>query len=548
MPKASYIDATDMFCGAGGTSEGLVGAGVEVRMALNHWELAIETHNTNHPNTDHDCRDVQATDPRRYPRTHILTASPECTNHSLAKGKKRKSQGQHNLFGGNEIDPASERSRATMWDVVRFAEYHDYETIIVENVVDVRYWRLWDAWLKAMHNLGYNHKCKYLNSRFFFPCPQSRDRIYIVFWKKGNRAPDLEHRPLAPCRTCGEKEAYQSWKRADKKWGKYGKNGQYWYRCSGCNEEVTPYYYAAFNAIDWSIPGRRIGDNNLAKKTLERIQYGLDTFGKQTMIIRSNATSGVSCRVRTCQDTLQTFTATRHHYLLNPFMINLEHSKIHPKHRVTSSGESLNTQTTTNATGFVLPFMMEMNRTGKARKISEYLSTILAGGNHHMLVANYTPGYTRSLDKPLGTITTQDHHGLVSAPFMVENHGNSKSKPITEPMGAITTITTHGIVTPASLNSFLSYYYSGSYQNTSVLDPLSTLTTNDRASVITSAPNIEDCYYRMLKPHEVKAGMAFRHDYIILGNARQKVKQAGNAVTPPVMAWLANRCVKALEE
>jgi DNA (cytosine-5)-methyltransferase 1 len=39
-------------------------------------------------------------------------------------------------------DEAAERSRATMWDVVRFAEHHRYTSVIVENVVDAAKWVL----------------------------------------------------------------------------------------------------------------------------------------------------------------------------------------------------------------------------------------------------------------------------------------------------------------------------------------------------------------------------------------------------------------------
>jgi DNA (cytosine-5)-methyltransferase 1 len=41
------LSLTDLFCGAGGSSTGAVAVpGIEVRMASNHWDLAIETHNT----------------------------------------------------------------------------------------------------------------------------------------------------------------------------------------------------------------------------------------------------------------------------------------------------------------------------------------------------------------------------------------------------------------------------------------------------------------------------------------------------------------------
>jgi site-specific DNA-cytosine methylase len=37
--------------------------GLRIRMAMNHWKLAVETHNTNFPDTDHDTCDISAADP-----------------------------------------------------------------------------------------------------------------------------------------------------------------------------------------------------------------------------------------------------------------------------------------------------------------------------------------------------------------------------------------------------------------------------------------------------------------------------------------------------
>jgi DNA (cytosine-5)-methyltransferase 1 len=223
MKKKSYPTCTDIFCGAGGSSQGAINSGCEVRMAMNHWPLAVETHSTNFPRTDHDCADISGSDPRRYPNTDILVASPECTNHSLSKGKKRKNLGQLDLFNPQIVDPGEERSRCTMWDVVRFSECHSYNLVIVENVVEVKYWELFDAWLTAMQTLGYDHEEVYFNSMFAPPTPQSRDRLYVVFWKKGNRKPDLNITPLAYCAEHGEIEAIQVWKNHYKRWGRYGK-------------------------------------------------------------------------------------------------------------------------------------------------------------------------------------------------------------------------------------------------------------------------------------------------------------------------------------
>ncbi|HRJ75347.1 MAG TPA: DNA cytosine methyltransferase, partial [Anaerolineales bacterium] len=262
-----------------------------------------------------------AVDPRRYPTTDILITSPECTNHSLAKGKKRRLY-EKDLFGNILIDPAEERSRATMWDVPRFAEYHDYNIIAVENVVDAGKWVMWDSWLHAMHSLGYEHEVVYFNSMFAHPTPQSRDRLYTIFWKKGNKKPDLEFRPKAHCPRClKDVESIQTWKK-HLKWGRYKK--QYFYRCSSCHQEVTPYYYAAFNAIDFSIPSTKIGDrpenNKLVPKTIQRIQFGLDAYGRDPLILTGKYTTGIGSRVRNAlSQTIPTQTGEAAHGIVFPY-------------------------------------------------------------------------------------------------------------------------------------------------------------------------------------------------------------------------------------
>ncbi|WP_343302875.1 DNA cytosine methyltransferase [Chitinophaga niabensis] len=430
MPKKnSHITVTDQFCGAGGSSQGAnnagkkIGGGVEVKLALNHWALAIETHNTNFPNTLHDCTDISASDPRRYPSTTILITSPECTNHSVANGKK-KAKKQLDLFTTGKLDPAAERSRATMWDVPRFAEYHGYEAIIVENVVDARKWILFDTWLKTMHALNYQHRCIYLNSMHCYPTPQSRDRMYIVFWKKGNRAPLLDYTPTAHCPKCSkEVKAVQTWKKHGVRFGKY--RDQYVYCCPVDGMIVEPYYHAVFNIIDWSDLGVRIGDRKkaLCKNTIKRINHGLTKYEKIY-------TSGVP-----------------------PFIIKTENTQNEDNVRLFN--EVLQTQTTWQTMGLVTP----------------------------MGVNGFLAGYY---------------------------NGSHCVKHITEEMGSVTTVDSHALVT---------YQY----------------------------PILEDCYYRMLKPHEIKLGMAFDPDYIVLGSGKDQVRQLGNAVTPPAMEWLVGQVIESLK-
>lgn len=520
MKKNSYITVTDQFCGAGGSSQGVrnfsntIGGGVEVKLALNHWKLAIETHNTNFPDTIHDCTDISASDPRRYPATDILITSPECTNHSLAKGKKQV-KAQLDLFDKNLLDPAAERSRATMWDVPRFAEYHDYNIIIVENVVDARKWLMWDAWLMAMHSLGYDHKCCYFNSMHFHPTPQSRDRMYVVFWKKKNNAPDLNYQPKAHCAECGcDVDAVQAWKK--NKFGKF--KTQYVYRCPVHHTIVEPYYYAAFNAIDWSNLGTRIGDRSkpLSSNTIKRIQYGLDKYCPDPFVVNDQHTSGIDFRVKPVSDHLPTMATRNNYKLIMPMIMKGEHTM--SEGYIKPADQPFLTQTVRQSMAIITPQIIELNRTGKSRSSTEALSTVLTSGSHH------------------GILT----------PFVPVARGQSKAHRVTDPLSTQSSMINHGIVTTEAFNSFISYYY-GKAQSTNITDPFGTTTTKDRYQLISyQKPNIEDCFYRMIKPPEIKKAMAFDHDYIILGSGKDQVKQCGNAVTPPVMQWLVQQCVKSL--
>lgn len=517
MPtKNSFITVTDQFCGAGGSSQGArkalanVGIGDEgIKLALNHWQLAIETHNTNFPNTLHDCTDIQACDPRRYPSTDILITSPECTNHSLAKGKKEVKK-QMDLFAAGKLDAAAERSRATMWDVARFAEYHNYRAIIVENVVDARKWVMFDAWLQAMYAMGYQHTCVYLNSMHTHPTPQSRDRMYVVFWKKGNKAPMLDYTPLAYSPRIGrDVNAVQTWKNPLKKYGKYRQ--QYVYCCPFTGDVVEPYYHAAFNCIDWSDPGKRIGDRKtpLADKTTARINYGLDTYGMEPVVINVRHTSGIGFRVKPAKESsIGTMTTHVDHGVCMPFIIKLEHSQ--RINNLVKADSPLSTQSTRQSS---------------------------------MLISN-----VRTVTEPVQQQTTSK--GMeVAVPVVTEMYGTGKARPVTDPLNTVTAGgVKSGIVTDEKWNAFISSYYSGSIGNTHITRPIGTASTKERHALIQySKPNIEDCYYRMLKPHEIQLAMAFESDYIVLGDSRQKVKQLGNAVTPPAMEWLVSKVIESLK-
>lgn len=480
------LTITDMFCGAGGSSTGAeLVPGVEVATAMNHWQLAIDTHHANHQKTRHICADISQTDPRYIPTTDLLWASPECTNHSVAKGRKRVTW-QDSLLDEKPLpDEAAQRSRATMWDVPRFAEVHHYAAIVTENVVDARKWIMFDAWLHAMTSLGYSHRIVYLNSMHAqlggLPAPQSRDRMYVVFWRKGDRAPGLEKvtRPRAWCPDCGQMvDAVQSWKRPDRPWGRY--RAQYVYRCPHfeCrNRIVEPRWLPAAAAIDWSIQGERIGDRTkpLSPKTLARIKEGLRRFGARPQHLEAaentydmaSGKPGSYLRAWPTDQPLKTLSTTATKALLVP--VEGRDGK-----RAQSATDPMRTQTTRLETGLLTPYY---------------------GASES----------AQPTSKPMGTLTTVDRFALVTL------RGHNAPKPVSEPMDTVCAGGNH--------------------------HGLMTVTDDD----------VNACRFRMLEPSEVKRGMAFPADYAMLGTRREQVKMAGNAVTPPAARDLISTVAEALQ-
>ncbi|GAB3783377.1 DNA cytosine methyltransferase [Spirosoma horti] len=553
MIHPSDTTLTDMFCGCGGSSEGASKvAGVAVKYALNHWKLAIESHNTNHPDTHHDCADISETHPARYQKTTGLIASPECTNHSLAKGQKRKNLHQQDIFTNKAFDASAVRSRATMWDVPRFAEIHRYEFIVTENVVDVRHWVMFDAWLKAMHALGYEHECVYLNAMFAHGegvtgfAPQSRDRIYIVFWKKGNRKPDLDIRPKAPCARCGTVEAYQSWKNGRRS-GKY--KTQYVYRCSVCAAPVVPFYYAALNALDLSIPMVRIGDRAslgmkpLSPNTTKRIEYGLDKFGyRPTIIDQRNQHGTTESRIWNAEgEPLNAQTTGFSSYLFAPYLFNMAFSTSNTD-RTYGMGEVMPTQTTQESMAMVAPepFLLANRDASPARPLTGYMHTQTTAQQEMMIVPpgsfivpNRKSTPARDVTDALPTITGQGN----SMSFIVPIHGTARPRLTTEP--------TDTVMTTGHSSLILAPYHGVNNAHT-VFEPSPTMPTRDSVALIDGRPEIEDCYFRMLQPSETARAQGFPADYVILGNKEQRQKQIGNANPPPTMELLVARCVASL--
>jgi len=179
--------AIDLFAGAGGFSTGAQMAGCEVVWAANHWPVAVEVHEANHPQTVHVCQDLHQADWSRVPAHDILLASPCCQGHSKARGKVAN-------------NPQHDASRSTAWAVVSALEYHRPAFGVVENVPEFVQWSLYPAWRLALQALGYQ-VAPHLVDAADHGVPQHRERLYLVLSKSERpmmlQLPQRTHVPAA---------------------------------------------------------------------------------------------------------------------------------------------------------------------------------------------------------------------------------------------------------------------------------------------------------------------------------------------------------------
>lgn len=98
------------------------------------------------------------------------------------------------------------------------------------------------------------------------------------------------------------------------------------------------------------------------------------------------------------------------------------------------------------------------------------------------------------------------------------------AKPTTDPIGTLTTVDRYALVTLRGTNA-----------PKPVSQPLDTVAAsgNHHGLVDVTEDDVMACRFRMLEPHEIAVGMAFPRDYRWQGTKRERVRLAGNAVTPP---------------
>lgn len=448
----------DLFAGGGGASTGIeLALGVSPDVAINHDAEALAMHEANHGSTLHLHGDVWHYAPQTVTQgrpVELLWLSPDCTHFSKAKGGK----------------PLSRKRRALATVAIRWARDVRPDVICLENVEEWQHWgpltadlrpcprrkgKCFRSWVSKLRALGYAVEWRELRA-CDYGAPTTRKRLFVIARCDG--------RPLVwPTPTHGPGR--------------------------------IPHRTAA-ECIDWSIPVPSIFDRKkpLAEKTLARIARGIRRFvlDNPRPFIVPTAHAG-DLRVHSIDEPLRTITASRRgdHALVAPTLIQ------------TGYGE----------------------REGQAPRILDLhqpLGTVVAGGQKHGLVAAFLARHYgghendgADLRCPMATITTKDHHAIVTAhlgarreqvrAFLTQHNGTSVGVDAQLPLGVVTAGGwKHGVVTVHGVD----------YE-------------------------IADIGMRMLSPRELFRAQGFPDSYVIDPGGMTKtaqIRMCGNSVAPQVVA------------
>ena len=529
----------DLFCGAGGLSEGVEEARLngnrcaKVVCCVNHDKNAILSHDANIPDALHFIEDIRTLElspintiveriRELYPDSMImLHASLECTNFSKAKG------GQ----------PRDADSRTLAEHLFRYIDVIAPDYIQIENVEEFMSWgdmdengkpismdkgRLYQKWVRNVKKYGYNFEHRILNAADF-GAYTTRKRFFGIFAKKS--LPIVFSEPT---------------------------------HCKGGRQDMfsrLEKWKPVKDVLDFSDEGTTIfREKPLAEKTLERIYNGLIKFvagGKDAFLVKYNSMSRTG------------------------------------KYNAPGIDEPCPVVATQNRLGVAQVCFLSKQFSGhpesKNVSVEEPAGTITCRDHHAFVSAHYGNGFNRSVNEPSATVTTKDRLSLVTPRFIANEYSgggqhtsidnicpailtNPKQKLITcKPWIMNTSFSNIGsnIEEPAqTITANRKWHYLMNPQfnsaGSSVDNPCFTLIARmdkmppylvatesgqiaieiyDNDSPMTvkikefmSLYGIVDIKMRMLRIPELKRIMGFPEDYVLVGTQADQKKFIGNAV------------------
>jgi len=566
-------------------------------VAINHDQAAIAMHAANHPETRHFTEDVWKVSPRKVTRGRpvgLLWASPDCKHFSRAKGgkpveKRIRSLAWVVIKWAAEASPrliilenvrefedwgpllpawrcagcnwrgtegqavlARKRRRCPRCESVRLTETPDLVPDPDRKGLTFR------RWAGRLRNLGYAVEWRTLNAADY-GAPTHRRRLFLVARSDG--APIIWPEP-----THGDpKKIAEPMLFA---------------------EPRKPWRTAA-ECIDWSIPCPSIFERKrpLAEATMRRIALGVKRYvldNPRPFLVTCNH-GGPEFRGQDLDRPLPTMTAARDaHGIVTPIVTALAHGGEGTfgdsrSHAVTEPLRTIHAGGGNHAV--VAPCLARLGQTGGngkyANAADEPLTTLVSKAEH-LLVAptliqtgyGERPGQaprTLDLQQPMGTAVSGTKQALVAA-FLAKHYGGVVGHGMERPIGTVTSWDHHSLVaanlvhlknntTPTSpdvplratlaggnhaalVYSFLVKYF-GTAIGQLVDDPLHTATGKARFGLVTVTIDgqpyvIVDIGMRMLTPRELARGQGFPDSYILTGTATSQVARIGNSVCPAV--------------
>lgn len=496
---ARKIAGADLFCGSGGFSSGFMRAckrlGLESDfVAVNHWDIAIATHSSNHPNVRHILDEMQNVKPSKLFRRNsieILLASPECIGHSRAAGGV----------------PKNPQSRATAGYVIRWARALSPKVIIVENVREFLDWGplskagkplkrqrgvLFHKWVKMLKRLGYNVEWRVLCAADYGD-PTTRERLFIIARSDGQKIswPEPTHSKTGATDLFGDRPKWKS---------------------------------ARDHVIDWNIQGQSIFNRKIPLKpnTMRRIWAGMRKFGGAPFLSMLYGTNDA----RDIDRPAPTILTGNHTGLTEPFIIQAGMSKGFGQHARSVNGP-VGTVVPTAHDALVQPFLLKINggkdEYARVSSVEDSVSTVTGHPSIALVEPELRPveqgsfilppegihrgNAPRSEKDPLQTVTQRGGGHLVS--FMLSQQSGGAPRATGEPAPTVAASGAIGLVTAEDKSFLMAMKHPGTaegdkHKTYGVDDAVPTLTTHPDLALI--KPTLKP-----LKPFVVGAGGAEYH-------------------------------------
>lgn len=180
IPSSKYT-FVDLFCGAGGITQGLVQAGFQPLASVEVSPIASATHQRNFPQSHHFCGDIEQFSASTWlqqigsPEVHLVVGGPPCQGFSVA-GKR---------------DPKDPRNRL-FYEFVRVVSEIRPWYVVMENVpgiLTIQKGNVKQAIIEAFDSIGYPHISVAILESAAYGVPQIRPRAIFIANRLGMQNP-----------------------------------------------------------------------------------------------------------------------------------------------------------------------------------------------------------------------------------------------------------------------------------------------------------------------------------------------------------------------